>query len=892
MFISLTNNIAFLIALVVAGQIVVARFRRDALRRQVVLGLLFGGIALLGMTNPVAFTPGVIFDGRSIVLSVAGVVGGGVTAAVAALIAGVYRYQLGGSGATVGVMVIILSAALGVAARQWWARRANPPRLGDYLALGVVVQLMQLAVFTQLPNRAGYAFIEQAWWVLLLLYPLATMLLCMMFRNHEQQILDQETLKRTQEAAAAQERDAKQALESEHTQLRTLLSTIPDLIWLKDVDGRYLACNAEFEKFFGATEADIVGKTDFDFVPAELAEFFREHDRAAIAAGKPTRNEEWITYASDKRRVLLETTKAPISTRDGRLIGVLGIGHDITERQAYRDQLEHAAHFDNLTGLPNRVLLADRLHQGMAQALRHHTVLAVAYLDLDGFKAVNDRHGHDKGDQLLIALSVHMRAALREGDTLARIGGDEFVAVLLDLADVASSGPLLCRLLAAASDSFELDGNALQVSASLGVTFFPQTDTVDADQLLRQADQAMYQAKQMGRNRYHIFDFELDRRVRGHHENQERIRQALHGEEFTLFYQPKVNMRTGTIIGVEALIRWRHPVRGLLPPAAFLPWATGNPLTIELGEWVLETALKQIEHWKTAGVHLPISVNVDAFQIKQPDFVERLQQRLQTHPTVAAGDLELEVLETSALQDIAQATRVIRACRQLGVNFALDDFGTGYSSLTYLKQLPAAVLKIDRSFVRDMLDDPDDLAILEGVLGLAAAFRRQTIAEGVETHAHGEMLLRLGCELGQGYAIAYPMPAEEVERWCASWTVPAAWASAETIGRARLPILFASLEHRAWIAATASYLAGEANTPPPQDAHACRFGHWLDHGGRALLAEAGVAHEVDTLHLDIHRLAAELIALKQTGGGEQALDRLSELLALRDRLVAQLGALY
>jgi len=460
---------------------------------------------------------------------------------------------------------------------------------------------------------------------------------------------------------------------------------------------------------------------------------------------------------------------------DGKPLRMIGTNSDITERKAHYSQLEHIAHFDALTNLPNRVLLADRLQQAMAQAQRRHQQLAVAFLDLDGFKAINDHHGHETGDQVLITLANHMKEVLREGDTLARLGGDEFVAVLIDLEDTSASLTLLDRLLAAAALPVQVGDLCLQGSASLGVTFFPQAQDIDADQLLRQADQAMYQAKVAGKNRYHVFDAVQDSSVRGHHESLERIRLALAQGEFVLHYQPKVNMHSGKLIGAEALIRWQHPEQGLLAPAAFLPVIEDHPLAVALGEWVIDTTLTQMEVWHAIGLDLPVSVNIGARQLQQSDFVERLQDILANHPQVHPGCIELEVLETSALADMAQVSQVIEDCAEIGVKFALDDFGTGYSSLTYLKRLRVAMLKIDQSFVRDMLDDPDDMAILQGVIGLAAAFKLAVIAEGVETVAHGSALLQLGCELAQGYGISRPMPAEQLPAWAATWRPDAAW---------------------------------------------------------------------------------------------------------------------
>ena len=357
------------------------------------------------------------------------------------------------------------------------------------------------------------------------------------------------------------------------------------------------------------------------------------------------------------------------------------------------------------------------------------------------------------------------------------LGGDEFVAVLLDLKEVAAGMSMLGRLLAAAAKPMNVGELVLQVSASLGVTFYPQAQDIDAEQLLRQADQAMYQAKVAGKNRYHVFDANQDSSMRGYHESLERIRLALSHNELVLHYQPKVNMRSGQVVGAEALIRWQHPDRGLLAPSEFLPVIEDHPLAVDVGEWVIDTALTQIERWHEVGLHLQqVSVNVGARQLQQGDFVARLKSILAKHPQVNPANLQIEVLETSALSDMTQVSKVIEECAQIGVMFALDDFGTGYSSLTYLKRLRVALLKIDQSFVRDMLEDADDLAILEGVIGLAAAFKRQVIAEGVETIEHGTALLKLGCELAQGYGIARPMPGAEMPTWVAAWQPDDAWS--------------------------------------------------------------------------------------------------------------------
>ncbi len=549
-------------------------------------------------------------------------------------------------------------------------------------------------------------------------------------------------------------------------------------IIIANAQGIMIDVNEAFTRITGYGREEAIGQT-----PRFLSS--GRHDKSFYFAMWSTlkRKGHWSGEIWNKRKdgeVFAELlTISAVRDAAGSVLQYVALFSDITALKEHQSQLEHFAHFDTLTNLPNRVLMADRLHQAMTQAQRRGKHLAVSYLDLDGFKAINDLHGHNTGDQVLVTLAQRMKLALREGDSLARLGGDEFVAVLVDLEDVSTCLPLLTRLLAAVAQPVQIGDLTLQASASVGVTFYPQRQDIDADQLLRQADQAMYQAKLAGKSRFQIFDTEQDSSVRGHHESLERIRLALEQSEFVLYYQPKVNMRTGEVIGAEALIRWQHPEKGLLLPAVFLPAIEDHPLAVAIGEWVIDTALTQVERWHTGGLNLHVSVNVGARQLQQSDFVERLRRILSNHPELRPGGLELEVLETSALEDIGQISEVIEACSQMGVTFALDDFGTGYSSLTYLKRLRVTLLKIDKSFVRDMLVDPDDLAILKGVIGLAAAFRREVIAEGVETAAHGNLLLELGCELAQGYGIARPMPAEQLPRWAAAWQADPTWIDGE-----------------------------------------------------------------------------------------------------------------
>ena len=546
-------------------------------------------------------------------------------------------------------------------------------------------------------------------------------------------------------------------------------------ILITDAGGTITEVNDAFTRIAGFSREEVVGQTPRVFGPLPEGRRFYARMQRALARNGCWQGEVVNRKKNGERFVALCNVTA-VGDATGAPQNYVAMFSDISEMKAYQRQLERVAHFDSLTELPNRVLLADRMRRAMAQSLRRGQSLAVIYLDLDGFKSVNDRYGHEIGDRLLLAISRAMKCVLRDGDTIARIGGDEFVAVLVDLASERDGFPVLERLLDAASSPFVIDDHTLQVSASVGVTFYP-SDGVDAEQLMRHADQAMYQAKQAGRNRYALFDVAEDAAAVSLSKKAEHIRAALARKEFVLYYQPKVNMAEGTVVGAEALIRWRHPELGLLPPNDFLPFIEDHPVGMELGEWVLDTALGQIETWRNAGLNIPVSVNIGARQLLQDDFMERLQGALAKHPDVPPEHVELEILESSALDDIARTSELVRACRHLGIRFALDDFGTGYSSLTYLRGLPADVLKIDQSFVRGMLDDPNDLAIVAGVIGFARAFNRQVIAEGVETVEHGLKLLGLGCALAQGYGIAHPMPAAEIPGWIAQWKPALAWSA-------------------------------------------------------------------------------------------------------------------
>jgi EAL domain-containing protein (putative c-di-GMP-specific phosphodiesterase class I) len=470
------------------------------------------------------------------------------------------------------------------------------------------------------------------------------------------------------------------------------------------------------------------------------------------------------------------------------------------------------------------------------------------------------------------------------------LGGDEFILLLTDLAKFGEISQALDRVLAAVNAPVLIDKTLFNLSASIGVTLYPADDS-DGDTLLRHADQAMYRAKEAGKNHYKVFDPEQDREIQIRRFNLKRLGEALQKKEFVLHYQPKVNLVSGEVIGAEALIRWQHPEQGLLPPGAFLKYLTGSDLEIAVGEWVIESVLKQIEIWNDVGLHITASANVSADHLLQVDFADRLRQMLERHPKVKPGELELEILETAAMSDMDQAISVLAHCLNLGVSFALDDFGTGYSSLTYFRSLPVNILKIDQSFVRGMLDDPNDHSIVESVVRMAHAFNKPVIAEGVETLEHGAMLIRLGCHLAQGYGIARPMPAKQLPQWMEEWHDKALWLNIDKLVSATedLTLMVAAKSHRDWIELLIKHIERPTSFPHPDlDIQHCRFGRWYQGGGTAHYGTLPEFQAIDPLHKATHALAVELVELFRDGRVEVVRDRLPELYAISNQLLTQI----
>ena len=535
-------------------------------------------------------------------------------------------------------------------------------------------------------------------------------------------------------------------------------------ITITDANANIIDVNPAFCKMTGYSREEILGKNTRILNSGKQTTSFYKEMWKSLKEKSYWQGEVW----NRKKNGVLYAQLMNVSTlldEDGNITHYMGLFSDITVAKEQQKSLEMLAHYDVLTNLPNRTLFADRFTQAIAHSKRSKSLLAVCFIDLDEFKPVNDTYGHEAGDKVLIEVAQRIKASIRKQDTVSRLGGDEFTLLLGDVDSIEQCHLAIHRIQQAIAKPYLIEGKSIKIAASSGMTIYP-LDNADPDTLIRHADSAMYTAKMLGRNRYHLFDASQEQKLKQHQSQLKEIEQAFLNDELCLYYQPKVNMQTGEVYGAEALIRWQHPKKGLISPLDFLPFIADTELEIEIGNWVMEKAWEQLADWRNEGLNLEISVNISAFHLQWEGFFRQINDLLAKHAHIPSKFLQLEILESSVLNDLTQINSIIKQCRHaLGVKVALDDFGTGYSSLTHLRRIPVDTIKIDQSFVRDMLEDPDDYALVKGVIGLAQAFRREVIAEGVESKAHGIALMEIGCIHAQGYGISRPIPAEKFIGW-------------------------------------------------------------------------------------------------------------------------------
>lgn len=546
-----------------------------------------------------------------------------------------------------------------------------------------------------------------------------------------------------------------------------------------------------------------------------------------------------------------------------------GFNSMLEEIQSRDEHLQHLALYDELTGIPNRSLFVDHFQTAIAHTRRAGTQLAICFLDIDNFKPINDKFGHEIGDKLLIDVGKRITDSIRKQDTVSRQGGDEFAILLNDIDSDEQLAQSIKRIHSTITQPYLIDGFKHNITVSTGITLFPDDDG-DIDTLIRHADQAMYSAKLAGKNRYHLFNPQLDQQIIQKNHLFDEIEEALNNNEFTLHYQPKVDMATGEVFGAEALIRWQHPQKGLIPPIGFLPAIEGSQLESEIGRWVINQALAQLDAWKTMGIAMEVSVNISSSHLQSSTFIDLLSKALKKHSAVPPKALQLEILESSVLGDIRVISDIINACQRLGVSIALDDFGTGYSSLTHIRRLPVNIIKIDQSFVRDIMDDPSDYTIVTGVIGLADSFNKRIIAEGVESTEHGLALILSGCSQAQGYCIAKPMPAEDIPNWLKQYRPNQQWikcASKRRTLQASKAELF-SLFTQHWISKLEAFIQSpmeqHTNTLTIHFEHS-HFNHWIKRAQHEYVLNNDALQQINKLYSKITTTTAKLFKQHQSG---------------------------
>ena len=567
------------------------------------------------------------------------------------------------------------------------------------------------------------------------------------------------------------------SLERSFLQTQRVMEVTPEAILMTDADGRIVMANARTEGLFGYTREELIGQPIELLVPmaqrdAHVRYRTGYHDKPVVREMGAKRL-DLKGQRKDGSVFPIDVSLGPLITEQG--MWVIAAVRDVSERQRFEAEILHQATHDALTGLPNRTLFRELLVHGMAQAARTHGMLAVLFLDLDGFKTVNDTLGHAEGDALLRETARRIVGVLRKDDVVARQGGDEFTILMQGVSDVQDISQIAEKLLQAVAEPFVSGPNTLHVTASIGVTVFPLDDT-DPDNLLRNADTAMYQAKSDGKNACRFYTAEMNAAIRTRLEIENGLRQALRDGQLVLHYQPQVQVDSGRIVGVEALVRWQHPEQGLVPPATFIPIAEESGLIEPIGEWVLGEACRQIQAWRASGVgDVKMAVNLSARQFRKPTLLDTVRSILrETGVDQCPALLELELTESMVMHDIERNVVTMQRLREMGVQLSIDDFGTGYSSLSYLKRFPVHMLKIDRSFIDGVITDAEDAVIAMAIVGLAHNMKLGVIAEGVETAEQWDWLRVAHCDEAQGYHFCPPLPAAEVEPLLRGGQLPAA----------------------------------------------------------------------------------------------------------------------
>ncbi|HLS51636.1 MAG TPA: EAL domain-containing protein [Burkholderiaceae bacterium] len=686
-------------------------------------------------------------------------------------------------------------------------------------------------------------------------------------------------------------------VESQLKLAASVMSSTIEGVAIYDADRRIIDVNPAFTKITGYSREEALGTTPELLSSGRHDQTFYDSLFQALDTRGYWHGEFWNRTKQGELFAALSNISV-VHDEDGSISHYINVFDDITELRSHQERLELLAHFDPLTRLPNRTLLQDRLHVEVGRSKRDGTSLAVCFMDLDHFKEVNDAHGHEAGDELLRVIARRLQEGVRGGDTAARLGGDEFVLLLAGLKKEAEYEDIAQRILEAVALPVHLsNGHTVGVSGSMGITLYP-SDQSEVEQLLRNADYAMYQAKQQGRNRYILYDPEADEAHQALIRSKEAVIEAIDNNDFILYYQPQLDLRTRAVVGFEALLRWQHAERGLLEPARFLPAAIEAGVATAIDLWVVRQAFYQLSQWRENAVLVgSLSINISASTIGDQQFVEHLKTLLNEFPTLHARTIEFEVLESSAIRSLSDAHETLQRVRDLGFRLALDDFGTGYSSLALLRHLPVSTLKIDQSFVQNMFTSRSDLSLIESVIRLARAFQLDLIAEGVESIAQGEALLSLGCSTIQGFSVSPPMPVTEVSDWLDNFFAGHhVYLGQRPVQASVEPSIAAvSLHHRLWLSRIEEFVADfnqDDEVSLDLDIDQCAFGEWLHWAKR----ETTVANQVGfdqivMLHEDIHAAAAHIVSLVKHDKHKEARKQMERLYTMQSQFLYELNSL-
>ena len=560
-----------------------------------------------------------------------------------------------------------------------------------------------------------------------------------------------------------QRRALEAALERERILLRTMIELIPAILYAKDSQSRFIACNELVARGMGTTAAGLIGKTDFDFFPQEMAAGFFADEQAIIRTGEPLIDREEFALDRDSGTVRqISTSKIPLRDSTGKVIGIVGIGRDITERKLADERIRHLATHDSLTGLPNRTNFSERL-AALIGAATKDTRFAVLFVDLDHFKLINDTLGHEAGDALLKQSAARLLDSVRPGDMVARLGGDEFVVLCMDATELEDVDAVALKIVFALTRPAQLLDQECRVGASIGIAIYP-TDGDSEQVLMKSADTAMYTAKQEGKNNYRFFSGRLRTASLERRMLENELRRAIGRGEFLLLYLAKFDLKSKCITGAEALLRWHHPDLGIIAPKKFLPLAEETGLIVPIGNWVLKTACAQHVAWQREGLApLCISVNLTPRQFNDEHLVATVTSALQD-AGMAPNMLEIEISETTLMQDSERNAGTLATLRRAGVRLAIDNFGASYVSLANIEKFPINTLKVDRSLLRDFEHNPDNRLITEAIIALGRSLSLTVIAEGVETRRQAAFLRDQACDAMQGFYVNEPAAAAEFSR--------------------------------------------------------------------------------------------------------------------------------